>query len=146
MKVKFTNTEYDLITRELQDARLCLTFMKDEESVEDIISEIRLSESILILRDILTGEETDADRTIAKYDGFSDLIVIKEFDTGALSVELINNYILSRTMEVTGRVTALEETTSEISDRTQQLEETNRDFEQSQDNQDEIIEDILGTM
>lgn len=146
MKVKFTNTEYDLITRELQDARLCLTFMKDEESVEDIISEIRLSESILILRDILTGEETDADRTIAKYDGFSDLIVIKEFDTGALSVELINNYILSRTMEVTGRVTALEETTSKISDRTQQLEETNRDFEQSQDNQDEIIEDILGTM
>lgn len=146
MKVKFTNTEYSLITRELQDARLCLTFMKDEASIEDIISEIRLSESILILRDILAGEETEADRTIAKYDGFTDVIVIKDFDTGAISVELINNFLLQRTMEVAGRVAVLEDTTSDISDRTQQLEETSSEFNKSQNNQDEIIEDLLGTM
>lgn len=146
MRIKFTDKKYQLITRELQDARLCLTFMKDGESVEDIQSDIRSSEAILILSDVVTGEETEEDRIIARYEGFTDVIVVKDFETGAISVELINNYLLQRTMELAGRVATLEEETTSISERTQNLEETSNDFSESQDNQDEIIEDILGTM
>lgn len=134
MKVKFIEAEYELITRELQDARLCLTFMKGEKTCDEIQNEIRESEAIVIL---------DEEAEIATYTGFTDVIVVKDFVTGAISVELINNFLLQRTMELAGRVATLEDTTSNINERTAELEQNDSDFSESQDNQDTIIADLL---
>lgn len=142
MKIKFTDTAYQLLTRELIDARLTLTFMKGEHSIGFIQAEIRNSKGISIL--------DDNDELIIEYTGFSDLIVIREYETGACNVELYNNFLLAQTMQLANRVDVLETQTTEMQDKTSELDGRATDledradgFNDSQNNQDEIISDIL---
>lgn len=142
MKIKFTDTAYQLFTRELIDARLSLTFMAGDHSMEFIQSEIRNSSKITILE--------DDDTVVAEYLGFSDLVVIRAYETGACNVEIYNNFLLAQTMLLANRVDTLESQTSEMQDKTSELDERASEledkaegFDQSQENQDDIISDIL---
>lgn len=145
MKIKFTETAYDLATRELVDARLTLTFAKGDHSIGFIESEIRNSRSISILND-------DGD-VIVDYVGFSDMMVIREYETGFCNVELFNNFLLAQTMQLADRVDTLEKTSQETQDKTSELDGRAADledradgFNDSQNNQDVIIADIMDEM
>lgn len=134
MKIKFTETVYDLITRDLEDARLNLTLLKGEKPVQEIESEIRESEGIAIL--------DNEENVIVTYTGFTDVIVVKDYES-AISVELINNFLLQETMELAGRVSDLEYSAANLDGRTASLEQSDVEFTESQDNQDTIIADLL---
>lgn len=134
MKIKFTETTYDLVTRDLVDARLEITLMKGGKTVEEIEAEIRASEGITILND----DESE----VVTYTGFTDVIVIKDYDK-AISFVLINNFLLQETMALASRVSDLEGNTASLNERTETLEQNDTDFNESQDNQDTIIADLL---
>ena len=141
MKIRFTYTTYELVTRELQDAQLIITVMKGNRTCEEIQEELRASDGIKILE--------DDESLIVEYKGYTDILVAKDFGK-AMSLTLINNYLLAETMRVAGRVSILEDNMSEVFEstnnldhRTQALEDFSLDIEESQDNQDDVIADIL---
>lgn len=141
MKVKFNEVEYELVTRDLQDARLKLTIMKGESTATEIEADINASEAITVL--------TDDDHKIAEYTGFTDVIVVRSYEK-AVTLELINNALLVETMALAGRVATLEddvvdvrENASALADRTASLEQGEADLNQSQADQDDIIAEML---
>ena len=141
MKVKFNEVEYELVTRDLQDARLKLTIMKGESTATEIEADINASEAITVL--------TDDDHKIAEYTGFTDVIVVRSYEK-AVTLELINNALLVETMALAGRVATLEddvvdvrENASALADRTANLEQGEADLNQSQADQDDIIAEML---
>ena len=141
MKVKFNEVEYELVTRDLQDARLKLTIMKGESTATEIEADINASEAITVL--------TDDDQKIAEYTGFTDVIVVRSYEK-AVTLELINNALLVETMALAGRVATLEddvvdvrENASALADRTASLEQGEADLNQSQADQDDIIAEML---
>lgn len=140
MKVRFNEKVYDLLTRDFEDALLKMTIMKDG-TIEEIMNDIMTSQGICVMDDM--GAE------IVTYEGYSDLMVIKDYGK-AVSFDVMNNFILQKTMEVAGRVGDLETESSRLQKKTEELESTTNDLNRtteelnsSQENQDLVIADIL---
>lgn len=135
MRISFGTISRKLYARNYRGSLIEFTFDKGNSTADDILNELSNTESIIIT--------DDEDKKIESYVGYNDILQLTDYNTGALTIRVVNTVMFEQSLDIEGRVSVLENNNGNLSERTQNLEVRANDFEESQDNQDDIIADLL---